>query len=466
MENDGDGRYIKEGRIWGDTPSVTASYACKLFRSKGAKKLLIPGIGYGRNARVFVEAGFSVDGIEVSGEASNILKANLPGVECFRGSALDMPFSDTIYDAIYCFNVLHLFREQERRSLTKKCLDRLKENGLAFFTVFCEKEPSFRKGKEVEPGTFESKPGRPVHYFTDDDLRSHFKDFMILEMGLVEDAEDHGEEGPHVHVLRYVLAQKRSIQFDGEQYKKVSSPQKEWGDRVISGMSLRGDERILDMGCGDGVLSERLADLVSDGSVLGVDASESMISTARKLERANLSFKQMDLNHLDFEKEFDVIFSNATLHWIKDHERLLKNVARALASGGTIRFNFGGDGNCPNFIAVIREAMAHHKFSPYFTNFEWPWYMPKAQEYEALVNANFANARVWVENADRHFTKEEMIGFIEQPMILPFLRYVDGRDRHAFREFVIGRVLENTRQADGTYFEAFRRINVFARKRS
>ncbi len=458
-----DGRYRREGKIWGDRPSVTAEYAAKNFRAKGAGRVLIPGIGYGRNARAFVDAGFAVAGIEISEEALGILEKELPTVERRRGSVLDTPFGGH-YDAIYCFNVLHLLRSDERKIFLKKCLDSLSEGGLAFFTAFSEREPSFGRGAETEPGTFESKPGRPVHYFTEADLSSQFEGFVILETGLADDPEDHGEEGPHVHVLRYVLAQKRSIGFDGERYRGVSRHQKDWGDRVIAGLSLRGDERILDLGCGDGVLSERLATRVPKGLVLGVDASESMISTAKKLERDNLRFRLLDIDLLDFDGEFDAIFSNATLHWVKDHGRLLKNAARALKKGGIIRFNFGGGGNCPGFQAVAREAMVRPEFSGYFKNFEWPWYMPEASEYAARVGAYFADARVWMEDADRHFTKEEMVGFIEQPSILPFLRYVDECDRGAFRDFVVNGVLERARQEDGTYFEAFRRINVFARK--
>ncbi len=90
--------------------------------------------------------------------------------------------------------------------------------------------------------------------------------------------------------------------------------------------------------------------------------------------------------------------------------------------------------------------------------------MPGIAEYEALVKAHFPDARVWMENADRHFTKEEMVGFIEQPSILPFLRYVDESDREIFRDLVVSRVLERTYREDGTYFEEFRRINLLAHK--
>jgi trans-aconitate methyltransferase len=465
MENYWDGRYRKEGKIWGDAPSVTAQYACRIFCSSKAKNLLIPGIGYGRNARVFTDSGFKVDGIEISEEAAAILKEDLPSVKCVIGSVTDMRPEKERYDAIYCFNVLHLLRGDERVVFLSRCFDSLREGGLGFFTVFSEKEASFGRGNNVEPNTFESKPGRPVHYYTDEDLRSQFSSFVILETGLVEDPEDHGDEGPHVHALRFVLAQKRPDGFDGERYKKVSGHQKEWGDRVIAGLSLRGDERVLDLGCGDGVLSEKLASIVPNGSVLGIDSSESMISTAKKLERSNLKFRQMDINALDFKDEFNVIFSNAALHWIKDHKLLLKNASVCLEKFGIVRFSFAGDGNCSNFIAVVKEVIADPGYSKYFTYFEWPWYMPTASEYEKLVSSNFNDVSVWVENTDRHFTKEELIGWIDQPSILPFLRYINGPDRSRFRDKVVRRMLERTGQEDGMYFETFRRINVRAVKK-
>jgi hypothetical protein len=79
----------------------------------------------------------------------------------------------------------------------------MKNNGLMFFTVFSEKEESYGKGREVEKNTYESKPGRPVHYFNEDDLREHFENMEIVETGITEDPEEHGE-GPHTHILRYI----------------------------------------------------------------------------------------------------------------------------------------------------------------------------------------------------------------------------------------------------------------------
>ena len=105
-----------------------------------------------------------------------------------------------------------------------------------------------------------------------------------------------------------------TFEFDGEKYKKASRHQKEWGNTLIANLNLTGNESILDLGCGDGVLTEKLSLLVPDSYVLGIDVSQRMTETAKKYEHNNLSFKHMDINLMDFDKVFDVIFSNAALH--------------------------------------------------------------------------------------------------------------------------------------------------------
>jgi cyclopropane fatty-acyl-phospholipid synthase-like methyltransferase len=114
-----------------------------------------------------------------------------------------MLFDTNAYDAIYCFNVLHLFRENNRYVFIQQCDNKLKKGGLMFFTVFSEKESSFGERREVETNTFESRPDRPVHYFTEADLKAHFIKYDFVDMGMVEDPEDHGGK-PHTHTLRYI----------------------------------------------------------------------------------------------------------------------------------------------------------------------------------------------------------------------------------------------------------------------
>jgi trans-aconitate 2-methyltransferase len=185
-------------------------------------------------------------------------------------------------------------------------------------------------------------------------------------------------------------------EFDGKKYEKASAHQSEWGAKLITELDLQGTERVLDLGCGDGTLTARIADLLPNGETVGIDASEGMIDAARPRERKNLRFVLMDIDRMDFIDEFDVVFSNAALHWVKNHRRLLLNVFKALRVNGKLRFNFAGDGNCAHSFKVIREAMFHDSFKKYFSRFAWPWYMPTVSEYERLVEqTGLRHVRVW-----------------------------------------------------------------------
>lgn len=257
-----------------------------------------------------------------------------------------------------------------------------------------------------------------------------------------------------------------NFEFDGQKYKTASSHQKEWGTRIVAEFSFTGVETILDLGCGDGVITKLLADLVPEGKVLGIDASMGMIETAKELKGHNLSFAFQDINDMVFSNEFDLIFSNAALHWVKNHERLLDSCYIALKPGGVVRFNFAGDGNCSNFYEVIRQVIDIPAYNEHFKNFEWPWYMPRISEYEELVNKHkFRESRCWEENADRNFkTKDDMVKWIDQPSIVPFLKFLPKEKQNGFRNQVVSRMVDKTKQPDETYFETFIRINVFARK--
>jgi trans-aconitate methyltransferase len=258
-----------------------------------------------------------------------------------------------------------------------------------------------------------------------------------------------------------------TLDFDGEKYRRASSQQKTWGRKLISELDLEGNEHILDIGCGDGTLTAELAELVPDGFVLGLDASMNMIETARKgCSAQNLRFDLQDIGKISVESEFDVVFSNATLHWVKNHNKLLANVYGSLIDGGTARFQFGGDGNCSNLIAVLRETISQKDYAGYFENFEWPWYMPTLTQYRELLDRTaFAVRQLWSRNADKYFENvEAMVQWIDQPSLVPFLKQVDQRDRQRFRNVVVERMIERTKQGDGTCYETFRRVNVLARR--
>jgi SAM-dependent methyltransferase len=200
-------RFSEEGKIWGESPSESAHHALKFFIAHHIRTVLVPGSGYGRNTKLFSSSGFNVVGIEISKTAYKLARQFDPLSKFYNGTVLNMSFDTSKYDAIYCFNVLHLFRQDERELFLQECFSKLKERGLAFFTVFSNEESSFGQGKETEQNTYESRPNRPVHYFTEDDLRKHFLSFEIIETGTIQDPEDHGGQ-PHTHILRYIFARK------------------------------------------------------------------------------------------------------------------------------------------------------------------------------------------------------------------------------------------------------------------
>ena len=201
-------RFSVKGKIWGIEPSKTAIYALKLFKKYDIIKVLIPGSGYGRHTKFFSKNNYEVTGIEISEIALNIAKEFDSKSKLILGSVLDMPFNNEIYDAIFCYNVLHLLLKNERVIFIEKCYNQLNKNGIAFFTVFSELENSFGKGTKIEENTFESKPYRPTHYFTEKDILEHFNSFSTIEAGILEENENHSELGPHTHRLRYIFIRK------------------------------------------------------------------------------------------------------------------------------------------------------------------------------------------------------------------------------------------------------------------
>lgn len=257
-----------------------------------------------------------------------------------------------------------------------------------------------------------------------------------------------------------------TFEFDGKKYKLASKHQKEWGNDLISQLSFKGNETVLDLGCGDGILTEQLSLFVPNGKVLGIDASMNMIKTAKKIQKSNLEFAHININEMNFENEFDLIFSNAALHWVKDHKRLLKNAYKALKTNGEILWDFGGFGNCSNFIDVIQKKISEDNYAKYFENFEWPWFMPSKEQYTELVSTvGFSTFTINEVNRDRYFSNaSEMIQWIDQPSIVPFIKYIPDEFKETFRQEVIEEMLKRTQQPDGTCFETFRRINIYARK--
>lgn len=260
------------------------------------------------------------------------------------------------------------------------------------------------------------------------------------------------------------------MDFDGKKYRASSSPMRSWGESVLADLVLAGNERVVDLGCGTGELSARLAERVPRGSVLGMDASESMIAEAQKNHRLdNLSFCVGDIDKLGFDSEVDLFFSNAALHWVKDHDRLLAALYRGLAPGGRARLSFGGKGNCPVFLNAVLNLIESPPFARAFADYSWPWYMPDVPEYEERVKAlPFSAARVWNQEIRQDFGDEKAFcAWMDQPALVPFQTHLARRAPELcepFREAAAAKVVPGCLRPDGSLRETFMRINVFLEK--
>ncbi|HVP17748.1 MAG TPA: methyltransferase domain-containing protein [Spirochaetia bacterium] len=189
----------------------------------------------------------------------------------------------------------------------------------------------------------------------------------------------------------------KSYQWDAEQYARNSSVQFRWALELIDKLGLRGDERVLDIGCGDGKVTAELARRTPRGEVVGVDSSRDMIEKARAAfppaALPGLSFRVMDAGALSFEGAFNVVFSNAALHWVKGHHDLLRGVARSLTPGGRVLFQMGGRGNGAEIFAVAAEVVREDRWRSYFHGFEFPWGFYGPEEYAQWLSEAGLTAR-------------------------------------------------------------------------
>ena len=217
--------------------------------------------------------------------------------------------------------------------------------------------------------------------------------------------------------------------WDAETYDAVSDPQFAWGIEVLDRLELRGDETVLDAGCGSGRVTEKLAERVPDGRVIAVDGSQGMIEKARERLGDRVTYVLTDLSELDLPEPVDLVFSTATFHWIVDHERLFRRLRAVLADGGRLVAQCGGEGNVAEYAAAIRTVMARPEFAPHFEGMDQIWNFSGVEETERrLRGAGFAEVRCWLE--PKPVTPEHPIEFASVVTLGPHVaRLPEGLER-------------------------------------
>jgi SAM-dependent methyltransferase len=169
--------------MWGFEPAQSALIAKKYFLEKDVKHILIPGVGYGRNAKPFIDAGIRVTGIEISKTAIEMASKHCGNeMKIFHGSVTDMPFDNNKYDGIFCFAVIHLLGRNEREKLIQNCYNQLSENGYMFFTASTKESPMFGKGRFISKDRYEFHEGAKIFYYDRESVQSEFGSVGLFEI--------------------------------------------------------------------------------------------------------------------------------------------------------------------------------------------------------------------------------------------------------------------------------------------
>jgi trans-aconitate 2-methyltransferase len=186
--------------------------------------------------------------------------------------------------------------------------------------------------------------------------------------------------------------------WDATTYDRVATGVKALGHEVLDRLELRGDETVLDAGCGPGEITAALAARLPRGRVIAFDASAQMVDAARARLNGGADVRHGDLLELDLGGEqVHAVFSTATFHWVADHERLFTRLRAALRTGGTLVAQCGGEGNIAELQSQISDASAEPPFAEHVGGFD-PWNFAGPQETEErLRGAGFAQARCWLE---------------------------------------------------------------------
>jgi trans-aconitate 2-methyltransferase len=223
--------------------------------------------------------------------------------------------------------------------------------------------------------------------------------------------------------------------WDGQSYDRISGPMEALGREVLGRLHLRGDETVLDAGCGSGRITQALIERLPRGRVIAVDASQSMVDAAReRLPGADV--RVIDLLELELSEPVDAILSTATFHWIGDHERLFARLRGALAPGGRLVAQCGGEGNIDVLRGHANDVLAREPYAAHFADFRPPWNYAGADETrQRLLGAGFAEAECWLAPAPKQ--PDEPREFLSTIVLGPHYQHLPEELRERFLDDVL-----------------------------
>ena len=237
------------------------------------------------------------------------------------------------------------------------------------------------------------------------------------------------------------MEKRSTYRWNPEDYSLHSKEQERWARELMAKLGLKGDERVLDLGCGDGKVTAEIARFLSDGSVLGIDSSPEMIEFAKSSfmdASKNLAFLCVDVREMGFTREFDLVFSNAALHWVKDHGPVLVRIKKALRPGGRVVLQMAGEGNAATVVQTVSEVIGREPWSPFFEGFTFPYGFYGPDQYRAMVEeAGLVVKRLeLIPKQMAHKGREGLSGWVRTTW-LPYIERVPMEQRDRFIEDIV-----------------------------
>ena len=193
--------FVEKQMMWGRDPARSALVAAELFSRLGAKSVLIPGIGYGRNAQPFLARGMSVTGIEISETAIALARAEL-GLEVpiHHGTVSAMPYDHARYDGIFCFGLLYLLDGEARAKLVRDSWAQLAPGGAMMFTVVSKASPMYGRGTKLADEWYEPLPGLTMYFYDEESAAHELEGCGPIEVSTIDEPA-HGSSLPFLNIV-------------------------------------------------------------------------------------------------------------------------------------------------------------------------------------------------------------------------------------------------------------------------
>lgn len=178
-----DEAFKEKQEMWGLEPAKSTVLTKDFFAQQKIKNVLIPGIGYGRNAQIFIDSGMTVTGIEISQTAIDLAQKHFgKDLNIYHGSVTEMPFDDKLFDGIFCYGLIYLLDKDERKKLIQDCFSQLTENGFMVFTAITKDAQTYGQGTQISKDRFEMFGGVKIFFYDKETIEEEFGNAGLFEV--------------------------------------------------------------------------------------------------------------------------------------------------------------------------------------------------------------------------------------------------------------------------------------------